>query len=141
MKISENGLNLIRSHEGCKLEAYLDSVGVPTVGYGHTLGVFMGQTITQDEADRLLQADMVSVEKCINNSIPFGITQNQFDALCSLTFNIGCGNLRNSTLLRKIQDGDDAGAAEEFGKWCHAGGKTLPGLVARREAEKQLFLS
>ncbi len=141
MKCSQAGIELIKRHEGCRLRAYQDSVGVWTIGVGHTLGVYESQTISQEEADRLLAADLVSAEKCINNSIPFGLTQNQFDALCSFVFNLGCGALRNSTLLRKITEGDDIGASEEFGKWTHAGGKILNGLVARRAAEKELFLS
>ena len=141
MKCSQAGIDLIKKYEGVALTAYLDSVGVLTIGYGHTLGVYEGQTISQAEADRLLAADLVSAEKCINNTLPFGLTQNQFDALCSFVFNLGCKALRDSTLLRKIADGDDVGASEEFGKWCHAGKQVLQGLVYRRAAEKELFLS
>jgi len=140
MKCSEAGKELIKKFEGCKLRAYQDSVGKWTVGVGHTLGAYESQVISQEEADRLLAADLVSAEKCINNSIPYGITQNQFDALCSFVFNLGCGALRNSQLLRKLQEGDDTGAADEFHRFCHAGGKVLNGLVARRKAEMELFL-
>lgn len=139
MKCGDAGLELIKSHEGCRFEAYQDSVGVWTIGYGHTLGVFDGQVIDQDEADRLLEADLVSAEKCIMNSVTGAITQNQFDALCSWVFNLGCGALRNSGLLRKLNAGDDEGAAQEILKWDHAGGRTLAGLTARREAESELF--
>lgn len=141
MKCSDAGREFIKEHEGCKLTAYQDSVGVWTIGVGHTLGVFEGQTIDQAEADRLLAADLVSAEKCINNSFPFGLTQNQFDALTSFVFNLGCAALRNSTLLRKLTEGDDVGASEEFLKWNHAGGRVVAGLTTRRADEKELFLS
>lgn len=141
MNISNDGLDLIKAHEGCKLDAYLDGVGIPTIGYGHIKGVQIGQTITQEDADAFLQDDVQSAIKCVNNSVTGGITQGQFDALCSFVFNLGCGALRNSTLLRKFNDGDDAGAANEFCKWNHAGGKVVAGLTNRREAEKELFLA
>ena len=140
MRCSEAGLELIKKHEGCRLRAYQDSVGVWTIGYGHTLGVFESLTITQEEADRLLEADLIAAEKCLANTVPFGITENQHAALCSFVFNLGCKALRDSTLLRKLSEGDDVGAADEFKRWTHAGGKILNGLVARRKAEMELFL-
>lgn len=141
MNISNDGLDLIKSHEGCRLNAYQDSVGVWTIGYGSIRGVMRGMSITDAEADDRLRQDAQIAEKCVNNSVTISLTQGAFDALCSFVFNLGCGALRNSTLLRKINDGDDNGAADEFGKWNHAGGKVLAGLTARREAEKELFLA
>ncbi len=139
MNVSENGLNLIREFEGCKLEAYQDSVGVWTVGYGSTRGVCSGLTITQEDADRRLQNDVQGAVLCVKNAVKVNVTQNQFDALVSFVFNLGCGALRNSQLLRKLNDMDDEGAASEFGKWNHGGGQVLAGLTRRREAEAELF--
>lgn len=139
MRISEAGIELIKHHEGLRLAAYLDSVGIATIGYGHTAGVKMGQKITEVEAHEFLIHDIETAEKCIANSVRVPLTQGQFDALCSFVFNLGCGALKNSTLLRKLNDGDDVGAAREFTKWIHAGSKVLLGLVARREAEAELF--
>lgn len=141
MKISQNGLGLIKVSEELRLNAYKDSVGIWTIGYGHTLGAKEGDTCTEAEAEQYLLNDLISVEKCIANSIQSNLTQGQYDALCSFVFNLGCTALRNSTLLRKINEGDDVGASEEFKRWNHAGGKVLAGLTKRREAESELFLS
>ena len=140
MKISEEGIGLIKRFEGCKLKSYQDSVGVYTIGYGSTRGVGEGDVITQEEAERRLLADLETVEKCINNSVAVELTQQQYDALCSFTFNLGCGALRGSTLLKKLNDGDDDGAAQEFSRWNKAGGQILAGLVSRRKAEHDLFI-
>lgn len=141
MKISDQGIALIKEFEGCELTAYVCPAGVLTIGVGHTgRDVHAGQTITEEEADELLRKDLETFERCVNNYVG-PVTQSQFDALVSFAFNLGCDALRNSTLLRKLNDGDDVGAADEFGKWVKAGGKVLPGLVRRREAEKALFLS
>lgn len=141
MNVSENGLELIKQFEGCELESYQDSVGVWTIGYGSTRGVTEGMSITQEEADDRLADDVVIAVRCVNQSAPYGITQNQFDSLVSFVFNLGCASLRNSTLLRKLKEGDEVGAANEFTKWAHARGQVLVGLVRRREAEKELFLA
>lgn len=141
MNISDAGLALIKEHEGLRLHAYQDSVGAWTIGVGHTLGVYEGQQITTMEADRLLRADLETAERCVNGMVHVEVSQNQFDALVSFAFNVGCGALRASTLLRLLNDGDDMAAAQQFEHWCHAGGKVLAGLVTRREAEKELFLA
>lgn len=142
MNISEAGLEVIMNNEGLRLEAYQDVVGVWTVGFGHTgAEVKEGLVITLDAAKSLLLSDAETAEKCVNNCVSGNITQGQFDALCSFVFNLGCTALRNSTLLRKLNSGDDVGASEEFVKWSHAGGKERPGLVARRLEEKELFLT
>ena len=138
--ISERGLEFIRQHEGCKLEAYQDSVGVWTIGYGHTIGVKQGDTCTQEQADAWLAEDAAQIgAKCINWLVKVPLTQEEFDALCSFSFNLGCSALRNSTLLKKLNDRDYAGAAEEFSKWDHAGGKQIAGLTKRRSDERELF--
>ena len=145
MKISEEGLDLIRTHEGLELVAYPDpgTGGAPwTVGFGHTgSNVFEGLHITEEHADELLRRDVATAERCVNNSVKVSLTQGQFDACCSLVFNIGCGNFRSSTLLRLLNAGDDIGAAGEFAKWTHANGKVLRGLVVRRKAEMDRFIA
>lgn len=140
MNISDEGLALIKKFEGLRLEAYFDSVGVLTIGYGHTgQDVTEGMKIDEAVADALLRRDVASAEGCVNGCVTVEITQQEFDALVSFAFNLGCRTLKNSTLLRKLNASDYDGAALEFPKWCHAGGKELPGLVARREAEQALF--
>lgn len=144
MNIGEAGLTLIKSFEGLRLESYPDPAtgGRPwTLGYGHTKNVSPGMSVTEEEATEWLRDDMDIAEKCINNSVKGVITQNQFDALCSLIFNIGCGNFRSSTLLRKLNEGEDIAAGDEFLRWDKAAGKKMAGLTRRREAERALFLS
>lgn len=142
MKTSHDGREFIKAREGVRLSAYLDSAGIPTVGVGHTgRGVHLGMKITQDQVDELLTHDLESAERCVNRHVTVPLSQQQFDALVSFTFNLGCGALMHSTLLRKLNAGDYNGAAEEFHKWCHAGGRELAGLVTRRNLEKEMFLS
>lgn len=142
MRISQKGLNLIKEFEGLELRAYKDSVGVVTIGYGSTgPHVSMGMTITADQAEALLKNDVNRFEKGVMDLVTAPITQNQFDALVSFSFNLGLGNLKASTLLRKLNSLDYVGAANEFPRWNKAGGKVLAGLTRRREAEKKLFLS
>lgn len=122
------------------MEAYLDSVGVPTIGYGHTRGVKMGDVCTREEAEQFLREDVSLCESCVNSHVTFlQLTQGEFDALVDFCFNLGCGALASSTLLKKLNTGDVAGAAGEFEKWDHAGGKVLAGLLRRRLEEKQEF--
>jgi lysozyme len=140
MKCSDSGIEFLKKEEGVRLQAYQDSIGVWTVGVGHTgKEVGAGMTITEDETDALLRADLETAEKCVNNCVAVPLTQNQFDALCSFVFNLGCASLRNSTLLKKLNSSDDEGASEEFKKWNHAGGRVLVGLTKRRMAESELF--
>lgn len=141
MQTSNNGLNLIKRFEGLRLEAYRDSVGIPTIGYGHTHGVKMGDVITGAQADAFLREDLQVAELTINTNVKVKLTQGQLDALASFVFNLGSGNFVKSTLLKKLNTGDYAGAADEFGKWVNAGGKKLPGLVNRRAAEREVFLT
>lgn len=146
MQTSEKGIALIKQFEGCKLTAYQDSVGVWTIGYGWTQPVDgkpirAGMTIKQETADRLLKTGLVSYESDVSRLVKVGLTQGQFDALVSFTYNLGARSLSTSTLLRKLNAGDYAGAADEFLRWNKAGGKVLNGLTRRREAERALFLS
>lgn len=148
MKISENGIELIKQFEGLSLKPYLDSVNIPTIGYGNTYyptreKVTMSDTpITKEYATELLsytaQKDFGSF---INKVVKVKLNQNQFDALVSFAYNLGNGNLQNSTLLKKVNSGDFIGASNEFIKWNKVGKKELAGLTKRREKEKKLFLS
>ena len=137
---SNKGLALTKSFEGLRLEAYQDSVGVWTVGYGHTgPGVAEGMTVTDAEAETLLLADLEDAVRCVNRKVTAAISQGQFDAMVDFCFNAGRGNFLQSTLLRKVNSGDFAGAAAQFGLWVHAGGEVVPGLVRRRQAEAEMF--
>lgn len=140
MKINQEGIELIKRFEGCRLEAYLDCVGVPTIGYGHIKDVQIGQTITQEQAEEFLKEDLDTVEQSIPNLVKVSLTGNQFSALCSFCFNLGLHALAESTLLKKLNAGDIQGAANEFKKWDHAGGRANAGLLKRRLAERDLFL-
>ena len=145
MQISDKGIALIKQFEGCKLTAYQDSVGVWTIGYGWTKPVDgkpirAGMTIKQETAERLLKTGLVSYENDVSRLVKVDLTQGQFDALVSFTYNLGARSLSTSTLLRKLNAGDYAGASDEFLRWNKAGGKVLNGLTRRREAERALFL-
>ncbi|AWC81184.1 MULTISPECIES: lysozyme [Serratia] len=146
MNISKNGIELIKRFEGLELKAYQDSVGIWTIGYGWTQTVdgkkiAPGMRIDQATADRLLKCGVVQYEQGVNQLVKVRITQGQFDALVSFAYNLGLRSLSTSTLLRKLNDGDKQGAADEFGRWVNAGGKRLDGLVTRRAAERRMFLS
>lgn len=139
MHTSQKGLDLIKSFEGLRLSAYKDVVGVVTIGYGTTSGVKMGDTITKERAEELLRDDVKRFEDQVLRLVKVPLTQGQFDALVSFTYNLGAANLGNSTLLRLLNAGDYKGAAAQFDRWTKAGGKELPGLVKRRAAERALF--
>jgi lysozyme len=149
MNVSENGLALIKRFEGCSLKAYPDPAtgGAPwTIGYGWTrpvdgVAVHPGMEIKQAKAEQLLRCGIVSYEQDISKLVRVRINQNQFDALVSLTWNIGTRAFSTSTLLQKLNGGDYQGAAEQFLRWVNAGGREMPGLVTRRRAERDLFLS
>ena len=139
MKTSDKGIEFIKRHEALRLNAYLDSAGVPTIGYGHTLGVRMSDTITKSQAEQLLRGDLITAESEINKH-NLNINQNQFDSLVSFVFNLGVGNFARSTLLRKIKsNANDPAIRKEFERWVYAGGKVLNGLVRRRREEADLY--
>lgn len=131
---------LIKQFEGFRDRAYRDSVGVWTIGYGHTKTAHPGMTITAERGDVLLAADLRDAESAIERLVTVDLGDNEFGALVSFVFNLGAANLAKSTLLKKLNAGDRAGAAREFLRWDKAGGKTLPGLSARRHAEMELFI-
>ena len=140
LSYSPYGLALTESFEGLRLEAYKDVAGVLTIGYGHTgSDVHLGWTITQDQAQTLLQSDIAASVACVNSAVTVELNQNQFDALVDFTFNIGRGSFLRSTLLGFLNRGDYAGASEQFQRWVYAGGEQQPGLIRRRDAEAALF--
>jgi lysozyme len=139
----DEGISLTEDAEGCRLTAYPDpgTGGAPwTIGYGHTgPEVHEGMTITHDQATEFLKEDIKSSEAAVKRCVEVPLTQGQYNALVDFAFNAGAGNLQHSTLLRKVNASDFAGAVEEFGKWVNGGGHVLPGLVRRRHAESQAF--
>ena len=139
MNISKEGLSLIKKFEGCELEAYKCAAGVWTIGYGHTKDVKEGDKINRDEADYLLQEEMIEYESYINDFVEVPLNQNQFDALCSWVYNLGPTNLKNSTMLRVLNEEKYADVPQEIKRWNKAGGEVLDGLIKRREAEAKMF--
>lgn len=145
MQLSKNGLKLLHNNEACRLKAYLDSGGVPTIGWGSTRmfgkPVVMGMTCTQQEADDQAAMDVKSTEDAINKFVIVPLTQNQFDALVDFAYNVGTYAFSKSTLLRKLNSGDYAGAADQFMRWIYDNGNEVDGLKNRRLREKTLFLA
>ena len=143
MKTSANGINLICGFEGLELKAYDDGVGVWTIGYGTTIvngiKVKKGDTCTIEQAKSYMVQDLKKFESAVDTSVKVTITQNQFDALVSLAYNIGTGAFKSSTLLKKLNAKDFKGAAAQFDRWNRAGGKVMQGLVNRRAKERKLF--
>ena len=140
-KVSQvKNIDLIKKHEGLRLKAYLPTPNdVWTIGYGHTRNVRPGQVISQSQAEDFLRQDLDWVENSLNNSVKVPLKQNQYDALASLVYNIGATNFQSSTLLRKLNTGDYKGASEQFLVWNKQKGRTLKGLVKRRQEEKDYF--
>jgi len=139
MKISAEGLALIKKFEGCELEAYQDAVGVWTIGYGHIKGVKKGMTITKQQAEEMLLEELVEYENYVLEAVNHQLDQCMFDALVSWTYNLGPSNLNSSTMLKVLNAGDYDAVPEQIKRWNKAGGKVLQGLVRRREAEALLF--
>ncbi len=141
-------IEMIKKHEGLRLEAYLPTKNdVWTIGYGHTKTAHKGMVITEQRAEDLLRQDIRWVEKCIHDNVKVPLTQNQFDALGSLIYNIGATAFAKSTLLSKLNNGDYDGAAKQFLVWNKQTNRktgkreVLAGLVTRRKDEMKLFLS
>jgi lysozyme len=141
MKVSQKGLDLLKKFEGVRLRAYQDVAGIWTIGYGHTRGVKPNSAISKETAEGFLSDDVRWAEDAVVTQVRVSLTQNEFDALVSLVFNIGASAFRNSTLRRQLNLGDKPGAAEQFLRWSHAGGKPVAGLAMRRGAERELFLT
>lgn len=141
MKSSEKAYSLIRQFEGLLLSAYKCPAGVWTIGYGHTSGVVPGMVIMKEQADEFLMRDIETTENIVRVECP-GLRQCQFDALVSFVFNVGGGNFRKSTLLKKIKaNQDDNSIMDEFLRWVYAKGIVLTGLQKRRLAEIKLYFS
>lgn len=140
MDISQLDTDIEKTNEGCKLTAYQDSVGVWTIGYGHTGGgIVPGMTITQECADAFLLSDLKIAFNAVEASVHTPLTVDEESALVDLVFNIGAGNFQHSTLLKLLNAGDYTGTALEFDKWDKAGGQVLAGLCRRRQEETDLF--
>ncbi|MCP1440031.1 lysozyme [Erwinia persicina] len=144
MEISPDGISFIKQEEGEKLTAYRDSRGILTIGVGHTglvasKTIADGMVITSEQSNKLLLADISHVEHFINEKVSVSLTQNQYDALCSLVFNIGVSAFNSSTLLKKLNQGDYEGAAEAMLLWKRAG-QLSDVLLPRRKREAALFL-
>ena len=144
--INERGIEIVKSFEGISLEPYLCAGGVNSVGYGATVGsdgrpidLDMG-AISEDEAEALLVRDLETSEGWVSRLIKTALSENQYSALVSFTFNLGAGSLQRSTLRMKLNRSEFQSAADEFPKWRMAGGRVLAGLVRRRAAERKLFL-
>lgn len=139
--IDDAGKQFVKNNEGLNLNAYADAGGY-SIGYGH----YMGTTATMDSidqatADSLFDGDIQKVVAAINANIQVPLTQNQFNALCDFGYNLGVGVFKTSTLAQKLNNADYSGAADEFDKWVYSQGQINSALVARRAAEKSLFLS
>lgn len=140
--ISAAGLAGITQYEGVERKVYLDPVAIPTVCVGHTATVTrkdVGRTFTETQCAELLKADTAAAQAAVARLVKVPVTQEQYDALVSFTFNVGGGALASSTLLRKLNAGDCHGAAAEFPRWNKAKGRVLPGLVKRRAWEQSIF--
>lgn len=136
---SRAGLGLVKTFEGCKLSAYLCPANIPTIGYGRTRGVKLGQTITQAQADAWLVEEYDEFEAGVRKLVKVPLTANQLGALTSFAYNLGLGNLKSSTLLKLLNARDYDGAAAQFARWNKAAGRVLAGLTKRRAAEVALF--
>ena len=147
MKINKAGLEIIKSFEGWSADPYLCPANRWTIAYGSTWDI-RGRSvtadhprITKDQGEALLRQEVHHIEGAVRRLIKTPLTVNQFSAICSWGFNVGSGNVQNSTLRMKLNRGDVEGAADEFRKWRKAGGRVLAGLVRRRVAERALFLT
>ena len=135
------GLDIVKEAEGLRLSAYLCPAGIPTIGYGHTKGVKLGDTCTREQAEEWLENDFFMAKQDVKAVVRVPLRENQLDALASFVFNLGVRKLIQSTLLKKLNAGDYSGAAAEFDKWVFAGKVKLNGLIKRRAKERQLFES
>ncbi|HUY95663.1 MAG TPA: lysozyme [Terracidiphilus sp.] len=143
MRLSPSGFELVMQFEGFRPATYLDSAGLPTIGYGHKLlpGESHPDGVTQDQARDLLARDAAAAAEAVARFVRAPLTQGQFDALVDFVYNLGAARLASSTLLRELNDGNLGAAALQFLKWDHCGGAVISGLKARREAEMRLFLA
>lgn len=142
MRISERGMALIRACEGFSPVIYICPAGKKTIGYGHAVREgerFPGGGISEEQAEALLNQDVEWAERAVDRRVSARLCQHQFDALVSLTYNIGADAFARSTLLKLVNQGDIAQAGQEFSRWVHAGGRKCDGLIKRRALELALF--
>ena len=139
MQTSRTGIELLKHFEGCELKAYQDSVGVWTIGYGHTKGIYEGLEITQSEAEKMLQDELPEYEGYITDKVVPMLQQHEYDALVCWVYNLGPTNLNSSTLLKKLNAGEFKDVPFQMKRWDKAGGQPLLGLTRRRNAEALLF--
>lgn len=139
--LNQAGVDLVKQSEGFSATSYACPAGHPTIGYGHRIqdGEVFSEPLSEGAAEDLLRADLADAAVAVQRLVTVPLTDGQFAALVDFTYNLGAGNLGKSTLLRKLNAGDYAGAGAEFGRWVKSGGQTLPGLVTRRAAEAALF--
>ena len=140
--INQAGMDLIKSFEGLRLTSYWDPTGqVWTIGYGDTLHAHANQTITEEEATEFLQDDLLVFESGVTRLVTSSINDYQYSALVSFSYNVGLGNLKNSTLLKLVNASQFDQCPDEFLKWDRSGGQVIPGLERRRQAEADLFMT
>jgi lysozyme len=139
MKIGKKGLDLIKHFEGFKNKAYLCPAGVWTIGYGTTKNVKKGDTVTLAQAEIMIAQDVAESESYVNKLVKVPITQDEFDALVAFVYNVGAGNFKSSTLLKKLNKGDHHSVPEQMLRWNKGGGMILAGLTRRRTSEGTLF--
>ena len=139
MQISKTGIELLKHFEGCELKAYQDSVGVWTIGYGHTKGIYEGLEITQSEAEKMLQDELPEYEGYVTDKVVPMLQQHEYDALVCWVYNLGPTNLSSSTMLKKLNAGEFKEVPFQMKRWDKAGGQPLLGLTRRRNAEALLF--
>lgn len=143
--ITQKGLELIKQFEGFSSVIYKDSAGLPTIGYGHLIKenekALFKSGITKSKAEELLKADVNTAERAVTRLITVPLNDNQFDALVSFTFNLGAASLQRSTLRAKVNRAEHEQVSLEFLRWVYAGGRKIPGLIRRRQAEAELYLA
>jgi GH24 family phage-related lysozyme (muramidase) len=141
LSVSNRLVDMIKKYEGFRANPYTCPGGVLTIGYGTTMKPGQYTSITKEQADAILRRTISGFERSVKNLVVVPLNQNQFDALVSFAYNVGAGALKRSTLLKELNSGDYEGAANELTKFVRSNGKILPGLVKRREEERNLFLS
>lgn len=148
-QISPEGIAFLEEKEGFRGDAYYDVAGVLTIGYGHSTRapsieqypVYEGQHITEEEGEEILRADLKPTEAAVNSAVTREITQKQYDALVSFTFNVGTGAFKSSKVLSHTNEGSYQAAGDAFLDYSYAGGEFIPGLRKRREEERAMYLS
>lgn len=137
---SSSCVGMVMKFEGLKLEVYADAAGHRTVGYGHRTDMPVGEKITPEDAGEYLAFDLHVAAMCIRGTVKPPLHQQEFDALVSFVFNVGCKAFSQSSMLKLLNERKFFEAAKEFAKWDHAGGHVLPGLLDRRNSEAAMFV-